>query len=78
METELTRPNDPFRDLKSEDFSAKLDADPNKTVNPTVRPLNTELAAPIESVSDLKRELFSVKLADEPIAPLRLSARPFS
>jgi len=60
--SEPARPNEPDRDLNSELFSAKLEAEPSEALKFRVRPLKKELTRLNESLSDLKNEDFSAIL----------------
>jgi len=75
--SEVTRDNEPDRDLNSEVFSAKTEDAPSEAVKPTVRPLDIELAKFNEPEKDLKNELFSARPDEEPRELLRFLARPF-
>src|SRR6266581_4654624 len=72
----------PVRDLNSEDFSTKPEAQTSEPVKTLARPLVSEAARPREPVRDLKSVLFSARPEAEDSAPVRdlnselFSARP--
>ncbi len=73
---ELAKPRESDKDLKNEDFSAKLEAEPSEPVKDLTKPLASEPARLNEAVMDLKSELFSTIPDEEPKEPFRLLARP--
>jgi hypothetical protein len=62
LNSEPARPREPDRDLNSELFSEKLEAELSEALKFRVRPLKKELARLNESLSDLKNEDFSAIL----------------
>src|SRR5207253_9791126 len=70
---------EPVRDLKSEDFSTKPEAQTSEPVKTLARPLVSEAARPREPVRDLKSVLFSARPEAEDSAPVRdLKSEDFS
>jgi len=71
LTSELATESESVRDLKSEDFSAKLEAEPSEPLKFTARPPNSEPATESEPVRDLKSEDFSARLEAKVIVPVR-------
>jgi len=72
LTSEPATESESVRDLKSEDFSAKLEAEPSKPVSVTARPANREPARDSEPVRDLRSEDFSARLGVEVTIPKRV------
>ena len=72
LTSELATESESVRDLRSEDFSAKLEADDSEPLKFTARPSNSEPATESEPVRDLKSEDFSARLGGKVTAPKRL------
>jgi len=72
LTSELTTESESVRDLKSEDFSAKLEAEPSEPVSVTARPANREPARDSEPDRDLNSEDFSTTLEAKVNVPVRL------
>jgi hypothetical protein len=70
--------SEPDRDLKSELFSARLEAEPSEPFKVKARPLIPEPASDREPVRDLNNEFFSTTLDAEPSEPDRDLARPLT
>jgi len=66
-----------LKDLKRDDFPAKLEAIPNEVISVMLRPLCCELERPSESERDLKSKLLSVKPEAEPKELVKDRAKPF-
>jgi len=74
LNREVANPRESDKDLKNEDFSAKLEAELRESVNVLRKLLVSEIARLNEALTDLKSELFSPRLEDEPSETLKLSA----
>jgi len=72
LTSELATESESVRDLKREDFSAKLGAEPSEPVSVTARPANREPARDSEPVRDLNSEDFSARLEAKVTVPKRL------
>jgi hypothetical protein len=70
--------SEPDRDLKSEFFSARLEAEPSEALKVKARPLIPKAARDNEPVRDLNSELFSARLEAEDSEPDRDLARPLT
>jgi len=70
--------SEPDRDLKSEFFSARLEAEPSEALKVKARPLIPEPASDKEPDRDLKIEFFSARLETEPRELDRDLARPLT
>jgi len=62
---------EPVRDLKIEDLSTRLEAEPSEPVKTRARPLVSELAIPSEPEKVLDSESLSAKLEAKAREPLR-------
>src|SRR5438094_10623019 len=76
--SEATRDREPDRDLKIDDFSARLEAEPSEALKLNARPRIPEAERDREPDRDLNSELFSARLEAEPSEPVRDFARPLT
>ena len=72
LTSELATESESVRDLKSEDFSAKFEAEDSEPLKFTARPPTSEPATESVPVRDLKSEDFSTRLEKEVSVPVRL------